>query len=164
MDNKKNRYRIEKSFATAGRAIVRERKVNTEGGQTNRICLCTLRQLLRSSWEVSEAHNEMKHAFINAQSNATFSPEACVASCIYNRHLTVTRVLGANIHDTRQDGSKRSRQEQTNTRGETKESDYAYINAQYAPRAHWKNQRARTAKGSLLTITPASTAIKSRAN
>lgn len=93
-----------------------------------------------------------------------FSLEACVASCIYNRHLTVTRVLGANTQDTRQDGSKRSRQEQTNTRAQTKESDYAYINAHYAPRAHWKNQRARAAKGNLLKITPASTAIKSRAN
>lgn len=115
MDNKKNRYYIEKSFATEGRVIVRERKVNTEGGKANRICLSTLRQLFRSSWEVSEAHNGMKRAFINAQSNAMSSPEACVASCIHNRHLTVTRVLGANIHDTRQDRSKRSRQAQTNT-------------------------------------------------
>lgn len=106
MDNIKNRHHIEKSFATEWRVIVRERKVNTEGGQTNRICLSTLRKLFRKSWEVSEAHNEMKHAFINAQSNAVFSLEACVALCIHNTHLTVTRVLGANIHDIRQDGSK----------------------------------------------------------
>lgn len=118
LDNKKNRYRIEKSFATDGRVIVSERKVNTEGGQTNRICLSTLRQLLKRSWEVPEARNQMKHAFVNAQSNAMFSLQACVALCIHNRHLTGRRVHGANMYDTRQDGSKRSRQEQTNTRGD----------------------------------------------
>lgn len=140
-----------------------EEKVNTEGGTTNRICLSTLRQLFRSSWEVSEAHNEMKHAFINAHSNVMFSLEACVASCIHNRHLTVTRVLGANIHDTRQDGWKRSRDKQTNTWGETKDSNYAYINALLMHTGSIKEREQQRAT-LLKIITPASTTIKSRAN
>lgn len=140
-------YRIEKSFATEGRVIVRERKVNTKGGQAKRICLSTLQQLFRSSWEVSESYNEMKRAFINTQSNAGFSLEARVALCIHNRHLTGTRVLGSNVHDTRQDGSKRSRQEQTN---EGRQKSPIMRTSMRGMLLELKNQRAQTAKGNFI--------------
>lgn len=53
---------------------------------------------------------------------------------MHNRHSTVKRVLGANVHDTGRDGSKRSGRGQTSSRGETKEHDYAYTDAQHAPK------------------------------
>lgn len=50
---------------------------------------------------VSEAHDEMKHAFINTQSN-TISNRNLARRPVYTqpRRATVKRVLGANVHDT----------------------------------------------------------------
>lgn len=77
----------------------------------------------------------MKHAFINTQSNAISNCNLAWRPASLREHTTdttVKRVLGANVHDTRRDGSKRSRREQTDAGGETKEYDYAYIKARRA--------------------------------
>lgn len=84
--------KTENEAATERRVIVRERKVNTEGGQTNRICLGTSWQLFRSSRVVSEAHDEMKHAFINTQSNTISNRNLAWRPSLLRVHTTDARV------------------------------------------------------------------------
>lgn len=60
---------------------------------------------------VSEARDEMKRAFINTQSNTISNRDLAWRPALLRVHATdttVKRVLGANVHDTGRDGSKRS--------------------------------------------------------
>lgn len=75
---------------------------------------------------VSEARDEMKQAFINTQSNAISTCDLARRPVLLRVHASdtpVKRELRSNVRDTRRDGSKRSGGEQTNTRGQTKESN-----------------------------------------
>lgn len=116
--------------------------MHIEGGETNRICLRTSQQLLRGSPVVSkevQLHDEMKHAFINTESNIMFSPKACVEShCLMYTHQTlycITCILCTHVRYTTQDRSKLHCEEHTNTRGDIahtahmKQSDYTCTNA-----------------------------------
>lgn len=64
-----------------------------EGGETNCICLSTSQELLRGSPVVQkevQLHDEMKHTFINTESNIMFSLKAYVDSyCLMHAQQTL---------------------------------------------------------------------------